>query len=280
MERWVLIVGESSYIHGTSHDEQARLSLLNDIINQACLKEINVRMGTRFLDVGSGLGQLTLAVARITGPGLVVGIERDQTQLEEAERNARQDGATRVEFRQGDARDLPLHENEWGTFDVAHARFLLEHVPDPIAVVRTMVRTVRPGGRIVLMDDDHEFLRLWPEPPSVMALWKAYYSTYFHLGNDPFVGRRLVELLHGVGARPTRNSMIFFGACAGDPRFEMVMDNFTGAVGGAKGEILKYQLLEAGQFDDAMDDLLRWRALPNAAYWYPLPFAEGVRQEK
>lgn len=39
------------------------------------------------------------------------------------------------EFRQGDARKLPLRKEEWGTFDVVHTRFMLEHVPDPMDVV-------------------------------------------------------------------------------------------------------------------------------------------------
>jgi len=32
-----------------------------------------------------------------------------------------------------DALALPLRDDEWGTFDLAHARFLLEHVRDPLA---------------------------------------------------------------------------------------------------------------------------------------------------
>jgi ubiquinone/menaquinone biosynthesis C-methylase UbiE len=268
-------VGDSKYIHGTSGDEQARLSLLNDILNQACLEEINVLKGTRFLDVGSGLGQLTRAIRRVTGPELVVGIERDRRQLEEAKRKAQDAGDSGVEFREGDAADLPLRDTEWGTFDVAHARFLLEHVPDPAAVVRGMVRAVRPGGRIILMDDDHELLHLWPEPSSVMALWKAYCRAYTQLGNDPYVGRRLVELLQGAGALPTRNTMVFFGACAGDPSFEMIVDNFAGVLSGAQQATLP--LLDAPRFEAAMDELRRWRAQPNAAYWYSVPFAEAIR---
>ena len=126
-----------------------------------------------------------------------------------------------MEFRQGDARQLPLRDEEWGTFDLAHTRFLLEHVADPLAVVAAaMARAVRPGGRIVLEDDDHEGLRLWPEPPRIRpTLWQAYQRSYEHLGNDPAIGRRLVSLLVDAGATPVRNSFVFFGSCAGDPRF-------------------------------------------------------------
>ena len=71
-----------------------------------------------------------------------------------------------VELREGDVYSLPLRDDEWGSFDVVHTRFLLEHVPDPQAVVDEMVRAVRPGGRVALLDDDHELLRLAPEVPS------------------------------------------------------------------------------------------------------------------
>src|SRR5207248_381216 len=149
--------------------------------------------------------------ARAAGPGArVLGIERDPSQLALALRCAREEGEEAlVEMRTGDALALPLRDEEWGSFDVAHARFLLEHVPNPLAVVEAMVRAVRPGGRIILEDDDHDVLRLWPEPLGVRLLWEAYMRTYDRLGNDPYAGRRLVEWLHRAGAAPVRNTWIF-----------------------------------------------------------------------
>src|SRR5262245_31819823 len=168
--------GSSCYIHGTAAGEQGRLSLLNDLINQAALRELNLRGGERVLDVGSGLAQFTRAMARAVGPaGRVIGIEKSRAQFVEALRQARADGEEHLtELREGDALALPLGDDEWGTFDVAHARFILEHVRDPLGVVRQMVRAVRPGGRVVLADDDHDVLRLWPEPPGLREAWQAY----------------------------------------------------------------------------------------------------------
>ncbi len=138
----------ASYIHGSEPSEQARLSRLNELLNQASLRELNLRGGESILDVGSGLGQMTRAMARAAGSdGRVVGIERDPTQIAEARRQAGtagEDGL--VELRHGDALDLPLCDNEWGSFDLAHARFVLEHVPDPLAVVGAMVRARPPRG--------------------------------------------------------------------------------------------------------------------------------------
>src|SRR5436309_6817628 len=183
----------SKYIHGTSEDEQKRLSLMNDVLlNREELPQLHLRGDERIIDFGSGLGQFSRAMARAVPRGRVVGIERDQEQLAGARRLANDDGETNlVDFRQGDVLQLDLGA-EQESFDVAHTRFLLEHLPDPLSVVKTMVRSVRPGGRIVVADDDHGVLRLWPESPGFYDLWNAYMRTYDRIGNDPFVGRRLV----------------------------------------------------------------------------------------
>jgi SAM-dependent methyltransferase len=200
----------SHYVHGTSADEQRRLTRLNDLLNGASLAEAQLAAGERVIDFGAGLGQYSRAMARATGRA-VVGIERSEAQIAEALTQASQAGEAKLlDLRQGSVSEPPLDDAEWASFDVAHARFLLEHVPDPLSVVRTMVRAVRPGGRIILADDDHDVLRLWPEPPGLAPVWQAYQRSYHRHGNDPIVGRRLVQLLHQAGAQPRRNTWIFF----------------------------------------------------------------------
>ncbi len=267
----------STYIHGTSPEEQRRLSLMNDVLlNQAELREMNLRGDERILDFGSGLGQMTRAMARAVPRGSVVGIERDEKQLDGSRRLAANDSEERlVEFRAGDVIDLHMPDDEWGTYDVAHARFVLEHVRDPLRVVRNMVRAVRPGGRIVLADDDHEVLRLWPEPPGVNALWRAYERTYDRNGNDPYVGRRLVELLHAAGASPVRNTWIFFGGCAGMEVFDVLAANMLGVALTARDRIVPGDLMTAEAFDAAVDSYRIWAKRPDAALWFSMCWAEG-----
>src|SRR5688572_29476275 len=159
------MASNTGYVHGTHPDEQRRLSRMNDFLNEGARRELRLAGGERILDVGSGLGQFTRLLAREAGAGaVVVGVERSEEQLASARRLAEAQGeGGLVEFRPGDALALPLRTDEWGRFDVAHTRFLLEHVPDPLAVVKQMAAAVRPGGRILLADDDHDVLRLWPE---------------------------------------------------------------------------------------------------------------------
>ncbi len=278
----------SHYVHGTAPEEQRRLTRLNDLLNRRSLAALALAGNERILDVGAGLGQLARAMAR-TG-ATVVGIERSAEQIDEALRQMREapddgpggsggsgDSGRRIELRRGDATDLPLASGEWGTFDVAHARFLLEHVPEPLAVVRGMVRAVRPGGRIVLEDDDHDLLRLWPEPPGLDTLWRAYVRTYDRLGNDAFVGRRLVSLLHEAGAKPVGNTWLFFGACAGDPDFDGFALNLIGVIEGAGEATRETGGIDPESFAAAIAALHAWRRRPDAAIWYAVAWAEGRR---
>lgn len=268
----------SAYLHGTSTDEQERLSRLNSLLNDAALRELSLRGGEAIVDFGCGLGQLSRAMARAAGRRLL-GIERSTEQLAEAARQAAAAGEERLlELRQGDVQEPPLRDEEWGTFDVAHARFVLEHVQEPLTVVRQMVRAVRPGGRLVLQDDDHEVLRCYPEPPGFAALWRAYERTYDRLGCDPYVGRRLAALLWEAGAAPRRCTTIFFGACAGEKSFVPLVENMCGLLSGARGPIVGGGLLPGAEFDEALAALRAWAGKPGAAFWYGVFWAEGVRE--
>ena len=265
------------YLHGTSPTEQGRLSLLNQLMNDDALRELSLRGGERIVDFGCGLAQLSRGMARAAGRKLV-GIERSAEQLAEAARQAAVAGEGQLlDLRQGDVTAPPLRDEEWGAFDVSHARFVLEHVQEPLSVVRQMVRSVRPGGRIVLQDDDHGMMRCWPEPPGFAALWSAYARTYDRLGCDPFVGRRLASLLHEAGAQPVRSTLIFFGGCAGEARFPGLMENMSVLLLGARGPIVEGGLLGAREFDVALAALRAWALRPGVAFWDGIFWAEGVR---
>ena len=270
----------TQYIHGYSEEEQQRLTLMQRLLNEAELAVLDLSNVRSLLDVGAGLGQMTRALARAAAPGArLLGIERDPAQIAEARRQASADGEQAlVELRLGDAERLPLETAEWGTFDAAHARFILEHVRNPAAVVGQMVAAVRPGGRLFLIDDDHEALQLWPSPPAALQrAWEAYWQSYRQVGCDPLVGRRLPALLHAAGAPATRVTTVFFGACAGTPNFAPVVDNLHRVLSGSAPGLAQSGVLSTAEMTEGLRALDDWRTDPTATLWYSLPFAEGRR---
>ena len=160
---------------------------------------------------------------------------------------------------------------------MVHTRFLLEHLSEPEEVVRSMVRAAVPGGRLVLEDDDHDVLRIWPEPKGFRKLWQAYMRTYEKLGNDPYIGRRLVSLLRESGAEPARNQWLFFGSCSGDPNFAAMVRNFVGILQGARESMAGHGLLDEAAVAQGIASLQVWGERRDAALWYARAWAEGRR---
>lgn len=269
----------NDYIHGFGADEMRRLTRMQELLNDAELAVLDLAGVRTVLDVGAGLGQMTRAIARRAGPGVhVLGVELDAGQRAEALRQATAAGeADLVELRAGSAMALPLSAAERGSFDLAHARFLLEHVPDPQTVVREMVSAVRPGGLVALLDDDHEQLRLWPEQPVVAHAWEVYWQSYRRLGCDPLIGRRFAGLLAEAGAPVVRMTTVFYGACRGMPHFDLVVDNLAGVMNGARAALASDGQLSTAAMDEALAALESWRQHAGASVWYSLPFAEGRR---
>jgi SAM-dependent methyltransferase len=267
----------SHYAHGTDAAEQQRLTTMNRLLNDRCLAAARLSTGDRVVDFGAGLGQFSRAMARATGVK-VVGIERSEEQIRGAMSQASlEQEAHLLEMRQGEVEAPPIEGAEWGTFDVAHTRFLLEHLHDPVITVQNMVRAVRPGGRIILADDDCEALRLWPEPPALAPVWRAYQRAYDRHRNDPSIGRRLVQLLHQAGAAPKSNTFVFFGSCSGEPDFENYVLNIGSVIAKSTDDIVETGVSRE-MVERAIAELGTWRKAPDSAIWYGIFWAEGVKQ--
>ena len=105
--------------------------------------------GMRVLDVGSGLGGPSRAIAREFGCR-VTGVDLTDEYCRVATLLAERSGlAHLVSYRQGDALDLPFPD---ASFDVVWTQHVAMNVPDKAALYREMGRVLRPGGALALYD--------------------------------------------------------------------------------------------------------------------------------
>ncbi len=186
-------------------------------------------------------------------------------------------GATGPECRPLEGEVLPLEDRERGSFDLAVARFHLGCDPDPRPRVRELCRAVRRGGRVVLVDDDLELLRLWPEPAGWSRTWAALLEGRRRRNLDPALGRRLGALLQVGGARLERNAFLFQGSCAGSPGFPGAVEGLISLVEEEREGLTAGGLLEAGALDVALRELSLWSRRPDAVLWYGVPLVEALR---
>lgn len=140
------------YTEGASHYDKARFSsfkgaFISDLEIRMVRKVVNSIPSARVLDVATGTGRFSLALAEM---GLdVTAIDLTANMLQVARHRAKHDQITGVHFRLADARHLPFADD---TFDAVVSMRFLHLIPEDMQgdLIREMQRVLRPGGLLIL----------------------------------------------------------------------------------------------------------------------------------
>lgn len=164
------------------------------------VRGLGVEPGGRVLEIACGDGTFSRWLGEQTGPeGRVLGIDLCEGFIDEARRAARD--MPWVDFEVADFR-APIDEDE--AFDYAFCAFSLYSLPDPQEVVGQMARRVRPGGAVIVLEDDHAHHVMLPWPPELELAVRAAELEYLEQLDDNakekyFVPRWLPELFGRAG---------------------------------------------------------------------------------
>jgi SAM-dependent methyltransferase len=173
--------------------EQQRLSHLATVFDAGSIRtitDLGIQPGWHCLEVGAGHGGLARWLSDAVGPdGRVMATDVDTRFLVDMPAN--------VIVREHDiARDkLPAEH-----FDLAHARAVLQHIPEREAALGRMIDATKPGGWVLIEDTDWSVFDNQPLPEPFATLHRTLQRTYTEMaGYDGEWGRRMLAVMRAAG---------------------------------------------------------------------------------
>jgi ubiquinone/menaquinone biosynthesis C-methylase UbiE len=172
----------------------AQASLLPNLEWQI-MQRHGLKQGFRVLDAGCGPGGTAMLIAsRLEGRIDITGIDTD-TQLLEVGRKAATEKNINIDFIEGDVYQLPFDSE----FDFIICRLVFQHLSDPKQALKSLHKALKPGGRLLILDINDEWLFVEPPIPAfdqLIELGKQYQQK---MGGNRLIGRSLRNLLQRAG---------------------------------------------------------------------------------
>jgi ubiquinone/menaquinone biosynthesis C-methylase UbiE len=146
----------------------------------------HIKPTDHILDVGCGPGTITADLAVLAPQGKVIGCDAVESVLQKASEHAASRDLTNVTFQKVDANVLPFDDD---TFDIVHCHQVLQHVKNPVDILKEMRRVTKPGGIVAAREADYKTFAWYPEPPEIARWMELYQQVARANGGEPDAGR-------------------------------------------------------------------------------------------
>ena len=239
------------------HDdrERRRLRLQASILNpftEQLLSRAGISSGMNVLDIGCGVGDVSLLAARLVGRyGSVTSVDIDPAALQTLTARAADEGITNIECIKAD-----IHEWKPGRrFDAVVGRHILIHSRDPLAVIRACAALLHQRGLAAFHEYDFSVVhRGWPPTPlrdRVMAV----FDQFFAQATCANIGSRLGTLLMEAGfERPDCRAEYPISGGSESPYYEWITESFRSI----QPRAIAQGIVAEGEFDlDTLEHRLR-----------------------
>lgn len=213
--------------------------------------------GMSVLELGSGPGFVTEQLVTLVPTSPITCVEIDRTLLEKAKQHLHHKAKQHVRFVEGSVMDTHLESDQ---FDFAYARFLFQHLADPIGAAKEIWRVLKPGGKLVICDIDDALFGVFEPPiPEFAPVLEAFGQRQAAGGGNRHIGRNLWRILTAAGFRTIELEVLgSHSAISGVEPFLQHIDPDR------MRSLVERGFLSEGELERFRAALTAWAALPNA----------------
>jgi ubiquinone/menaquinone biosynthesis C-methylase UbiE len=143
-----LLIGLTLVLAGSSHAEAQRGG--STIAASKIFEALELKQGDTVGEIGAGSGDLSIDAARLVGSqGKVFTSELGENRIKSLERAVQTSGLPHITVVSGDATKTNFPD---GCCNAIFMRNVYHHFADPVAMTKSIAASLKPGGRVAIVD--------------------------------------------------------------------------------------------------------------------------------
>jgi ubiquinone/menaquinone biosynthesis C-methylase UbiE len=247
---------QSKYVHGYDQRESRRLQDQASTLVELLHSDTLYPEGSRVLEAGCGVGAQTVTLAQNSPAADITAVDISETSIAQAREKVAKAGLTNVKFQQADMLQLPFPA---ASFDHAFVCFVLEHLPDPVAILTSLKSVIKPGGTITVIEGDHGSVYFYPKSDEARRAIQCQIELQQRAGGNALIGRELYPLLTRAGFDSVRVSprMVYVDSSKPELVEGFTKNTFTAMIEGVREAALGSGLIDRATFEKGIRDLYR-----------------------
>ena len=148
----------------------------------------HLRPGLRVLDLGCGMGSISIGLAKAVDPGELHGVDAAAFSIEQARSFAADNGQNNASFHVVSSVDLPFPDD---FFDVANCYNTLMYIPDTRRALTEVKRVLKPGGIIGCREMICDSSFTYPDSGAMKIAWEVFANMVAYDDGHPQMGKDL-----------------------------------------------------------------------------------------
>jgi SAM-dependent methyltransferase len=265
-----------TYVHGYDPRANTRLQDQARALVDLLHSDTEYPAGSVVLEAGCGIGAQTVTLAHRSPGARFVSIDIAPDSVVEAARRVHAAGLTNVQCRQADLFALPFGRE---SFDHVFVCFLLEHLSRPLEALAILMRLLKPGGTITVIEGDHGSAYFHPDSRAAHRAIECQIELQRAAGGNALIGRQVYPLMIEAGLDAVRVSprMVYVDASKPGLVDGFTIRTFTAMIEGVRASALEAGMIEPADFDAGVRDLYR-TAEADGVFCYT--FFKGVGEKR
>lgn len=246
----------NTYVHGYHPRENIRLQDQAATLVELLHADTTYPAGSKVLEAGCGIGAQTITLAINSPKARFISFDISESSIAGAKKNSYRAGIKNVQFMQNDIYK-PSFKAE--SFDHIFICFVLEHLAKPEAALNALLKCLKIGGTITVIEGDHGSAYFYPDNEAATRAIQCLINLQRQAKGNATIGRELYPLLVKAGLSAIKVSPRMVYVDSSKPRLVegFIKNTFTAMIEGVRESSIDAGLIDKETFDEGIKGLYR-----------------------